>query len=291
MHWTTKTIPLAFFLIQLFSPNPLKGEVIGDPLPPFALLTVPKSGSHLAMKALHFLTGGVPVWHTSFPSLYPIPSDEGFLYTHLCISPQLEDDYEHLPQLRKIINIRDLRDVCVSIVHQIRKAPWPGMTGAEREYFKSLSFDEQLLFVINYQYTLKEIALRAPNSLQVSVARLAEQAVRLSQDPRNLICRYEKMVGPLGGGTEEMQIEELRNIATFLGLNLSRRELARIADQLYGNEVNPFGKGGIEGYRSTFNRGQIGAWQDVFQEEHKAAFKENFGYALILLGYETDHNW
>lgn len=286
----TTLIAASFVTSSLFS-GPHKTEENKKEMPSFALLTVPKSGSHLAMKALHFLTGGIPIWHTSFPSLYYIPPEEGFLYTHMCISPQLEDDYEHLPRLRKIVNIRDLRDVCVSIVHQINKAPWPGMTGLEREMFKKLSFDEQLLYVINYEYTLKGIALTAPNSLQVSVAHLAQQSVRLCRDPRNLICRYENLVGPEGGGTEEAQLTELQRISNFLGLNMSDFKLKEIADQLYGNEVNPFGKGGIEGFRSTFNKGKLGTWQDYFAEEHKQAFKAKLGYALIELGYETNDNW
>ncbi len=266
-------------------------SAIDNELPPFALLTVPKSGSHLMIKALHLLTGGVSIWHTRFPSFFYIPPRDGFLYTHLCLSPELEDDYQHLPQLRKIINIRDLRDVAVSIVAQIKKYPWPGMNAEQHKQFLELPFDEQLLFVINYDYDVHEVAATAPNSLQVSLRQVAEQTVRLSRDPRNLVCRYENLVGSMGGGSEEAQLTELERIASFLELEIPSTQLAEIAAQLYGNEFDPFGKGGFQNFHSTFKQGKIGLWRELFTEEHKRAFKKKIGNCLIALNYESDDNW
>jgi len=263
----------------------------GGELQPFALMTVPKSGSHLVMKALHFLTGSVPVWHTHFPSVFYIPPEEGFLYTHLCLSEILERNYEELPRMKKILNIRDLRDVCISMVYQIRKNYWPGMSLEERRNFLEMSFDEQLLFVILFDYDVQQVAEYAPNSLQTSVVRIAEQAVRFCRNPNYLVCKYENLVGPMGGGTEEAQVEELERIAAYLGREVPSDTLSELASRLYGNEVNPFGKGEFKNFTSTFSRGQIGNWKNIFKEEHKIAFKEKLGKALIDLGYEEDENW
>lgn len=166
---------LLSFQLSCFAASTAKSD---QQIAPFALLTIPKSGSHLTIKALHFMTGGVAVWHTRFPSVYCVPARDGFLYTHLCLSPELEEDYSYLPSLKKIINVRDLRDVSISMVRQIIKGSWPGMTAAQRTAFKNMSFDEQLLFVINYDYEVDEVAQVAPNSLQVSLLKVAEQAVR-----------------------------------------------------------------------------------------------------------------
>jgi hypothetical protein len=291
MHLFRKIVMGALFFGHLLMTTTLFAKSPETEVPPFVLMTVPKSGSHLAIKALHFLTKGICIWHTRFPSYYTIPSDEGFLYTHLCISPELEEDYAYLPKLRKIVNVRDLRDVCISIVYHMRKNPWPGMTAEERGAFKKLSFEKQLFYVFNYNYELKEIAKVAPNNLQVSVSKLAEQMVRLSQDPDNLVCRYENLVGPEGGGDRDAQFYELRKIADYLNVSVSREQLKAIGAQLYGNAVNPFGKGQFENFKSTFHKGQIGRWREVFTEEHKKVFKEKFGYALIALGYEYDNNW
>lgn len=258
---------------------------------PFVLLTIPKSGSHLMIKTLHFMTGGVPIWHTSFPSLHYIQPEEGFLYTHLCTSPQLEDDYNQLPRLRKIVNIRDLRDVAVSIVNHIKKAPWPGLTHREREAFLGLTFDRQLMFVINYDYDLKKIAKKAPNNLQVSLKQVASQAIQYCNNPHNLITRYENLVGPHGGGTEEDQRLEILKIANFIGFDISEDQLVALSLELYGNENDPFGKDKLHKFKSTFHKGQVGNWRYHFKEEHKELFKEKFGEDLIILGYENDLNW
>ena len=268
--------------------NPLKQL---PQISPFALITIPKSGSHMAIKALHFLTGVQAVWHTRFPSLFYVPSDEGFLYTHFCLSPELEDDYFYLPNLKKVIMIRDLRDVCISIVHQIRKAPWPGMNEKIRKAFLDLSFEEQLHFVIDYDYDVHEVADFAPNSIQTSVLRVAKQAEKYCQDHRNLVCRYENLVGPMGGGSEEAQILEITRIAEHLEIPMSEDEIYMVASNLYGNTVDPFGKEGFEHFGSTFRRGQIGRWKAVFNEDHKRAFKSKLGDALIALGYEDDCDW
>lgn len=285
-----KRFIFGFFILAQFSLMSDEKQPT-TPIPPFALITVPKSGSHLAIKALHLFTGGVSVWHTRFPSRFYIPSEEGFLYTHFCLSPGLEDDYAHLPQLKKIILIRDLRDVSISIVNQIRKAPWPGMTREQREAFLQLDFDEQLLFVINYDYDVEEVAPFAPNSLQVSLAKVAQQSQAFFENPEILTCRYENLVGPEGGGSEEAQIEELRKIALFLGLDFSDEQLRGISSQLYGNTYDPFGKPGFMNFGTTFRHGQIGGWKSLYKKEHKEAFKHKLGNSLIALGYAQDASW
>lgn len=262
-----------------------------ETIPPFVLITIPKSGSHLIIKALHLLTGGVAIWHTRFPSMFYIPGREGFLYTHFCLSPELEEDYADLPDLKKIIMIRDLRDVCISIVHQIKKGPWPGLSEKQRCAFSAMSFNEQLLFVINYDYDIHQVAEFAPNSIQVSIGKVANQAKRYARDPNHLVCKYESLVGPKGGGTIEAQIEEMQRIAEFLQISILKKTLYEIASTLYGDHVNPFGGRGFKHFESTFRHGQIGKWKALFTEEHKRVFKEKLGETLIALGYERDYEW
>lgn len=258
---------------------------------PFVLMTIPKSGSHLVIKALHALTGGVPVWHTSFPSIRYINPEDGFLYTHLCVSSALEKNYRALSRLKKIVNIRDLRDVCISMIRQIEKNAWPGMSRETREMFKELSFEDRLSFVMEFTYDVSEVACFAPNSLQVSLQKIAEQAVRYLADPDVLVCRYEDLVGVQGGGTEEKQKEVLNKIAEHLGIFVDQDGIDVLARSLYGDESDPFGTGKLQNFRSTFHQGRIGGWRERFTEKHKAIFKEKFGDYLIALGYESDNNW
>lgn len=265
------------------------GILCGKETSPFVLLTIPKSGSHLTIKALHHLTGGVPVWHTRFPSLSYISPKDGFLYTHLVIPKSLEEDYACLPNLKKIFNIRDLRDVAVSMVGHILQMPWPGMTEDEIESFREMSFDDQLLFVIEYDYEVKP---NDPIALQVSLRKIAEQSVEYYNRKDVLVCRYENLVGPQGGGASSTQIEELRKIADYLNIpNVSDENLYHIGLCLYGNQMDVFKKKGFEHYASTFRQGKIGSWKKNFKKDHKEAFKKVFGQALIDLGYEKDLNW
>lgn len=266
-------------------------SLFGESSPSFALITVPKAGSHLAIKALHLLTGGVPIWHTRFPSTFLIAPELGFLYTHLCLSLDLKEDYGRFFQLKKIVLIRDLRDVAISMVHQIKKGLWPGMSRGERETFLSLPFNEQLLYVINYNYELEEVASYAPYSLQVSLAKVAEQSLDFFRDPSVFVCRYEHLVGPEGGGSYEEQVVALRSMSAFLELPVADLEIEAVAGQLYGNDFDPFGKDGFKNFGSTFNKGKIGGWKKVFSEEHKIAFKKKLGEVLIALGYEPDNEW
>lgn len=254
---------------------------------PFALITIPKSGSHLAIKALYFLTGGVPFWHTRFPSYQYVPGNVGFLYTHFCLSPELENNYRELPNLKKIVLVRDLRDVAISIVYHIRKSLWPGLTSQERQSFLRMSFDEQLSFVIDFDYVKK-----TPNSLQVSLIQVARQAVQYSQNPNHLILRYEDLVGPSGGGDFDAQCTQMRRICEFLQLGLPEIALHEAATKMYGDAYNPFGgDNGFQNFRSTFRAGVVGRWKTVFTEEHKLAFKKKLGKMLIALGYEKNDSW
>ena len=89
---------------------------------------------------------------------------------------------------------------------------------------------------------------------------------------------FEKLVGAKGGGSAEMQLEEIINIAKFLDINLSPKNAQLIADSLFGGT-------------GTFHEGQIGSWKKYFKPEHKNAFKQLAGNLLIELGYEQDFNW
>ena len=283
---------ILLFVHLVVSPCFLMAEKkINGEIPCFALITIPKSGSHLIMKALYLLTDSVPVWHTRFPSLFYLKPKDGFLYTHFCLSPELESDYAALPAMKKIICIRDLRDVAVSIVSHIRKNLWPGLSLEMREEFLKLSFDEQLLFVINFDYDVQEVADYAPNSLQVSLAKIGQQSMRYTYDPANLTCRYEDLVGEQGGGSNEAQKREVERLALFLKISIDPCDIEDIAGKLYGNETEIYGKGSMMNFRSTFTKGQIGNWKNVFKEEHKDAFKKKLGKYLIALGYEDNNLW
>lgn len=277
-----KILLTLFFLccarIELFSYQP----------EPFALLTIPKSGSHLLIKTLFNMTQLTPYWHID-PPLVNEPFEEAhFPYTHFCLSPALWKYYSSTP-LKQFVGVRDLRDVCVSIVYQIRTGIWPEFMDNPRKLkkFKKLSFDEQLLFVIQQEY---EIAVPRPN-VQLGIREVANQAMEFIQNRNVLICRFEDLVGPEGGGNENAQKKLLQKIGSHIGLSFTPQEIDDFAARLYGNRENPFGHGNFSDYQSTFREGKIGSWKTAFNETHKKVFKERLGKALITLGYEIDDHW
>ncbi len=259
-------------------------------IPPshFALFTIPKSGSHLILKTLYFLTGFSPEWHMEAPNVIQLYEKQKFPYVHICLPEKLKTFYYASPTIRQIVGVRDLRDVCVSIIFQIRKGTWPGFTSnpSKIKAFKKLSFDAQLMYVINYEYDTSENIL-----LQLSIAKVANQSKEWLQKPGVFICRFEDLIGPQGGGNGDVQKETLRKLAAHIGIALTSTEVEEVAAHLYGNEENPFGDNEFKNYQSTFREGKIGSWKTAFKAQHKKAFKERLGDALIALGYETGNDW
>lgn len=263
-------------------------KVVATQIEPFALFTIPKSGSHLLIKTLYTMTGFTPNWHQTPPDLELLLEQRRFPYTHCCLPPILLDYYGQ-SSYKQIIGIRDLRDVCVSVIYQIEKGLWPEFTRnpKNQKKFQNLSFDEKLLFVINQEYEI----IPPFSNFQLGMRKVADQVCSLIQNPGALICRFEELVGSRGGGSDELQKKVVEQIATHIGLFLTPQEIEEIAGRLYGNDINPFGSGDFINYQSTFREGKIGSWRGYFKEVHKAAFKQRLGKQLILLGYEKDNNW
>lgn len=255
---------------------------------PFAVYTIPKSGSHLLIKTLYCMTNFTPQWHTTAPDMEKLFQESRFPYTHCCLAPPLFQ-YYNSSSIKQIIGIRDLRDVCVSIVYQIRKGVWPefARNSNKMKEFKNLPFDEQLIIVIQQEY--EESPTGIP--IQLGIRKVAEQASLLVQNPNLLICRYEDLVGPRGGGSEDAQKELLRKIGSHIGLFLTPEQIDELSLSLYGDNRNPFGQGDFTDYQSTFREGKIGSWKSAFKDIHKEVFKKRLGKSLIALGYEKDDNW
>jgi len=91
---------------------------------------------------------------------------------------------------------------------------------------------------------------------------------------------FEKLVGQRGGGDNEVQLQEIINIANHIGQKIDENEAMLIVSKLYGGTA-------------TFNEGKIGSWKKYFLPRHKVAFKNIPGANEILveLGYEKDFDW
>lgn len=94
-----------------------------------------------------------------------------------------------------------------------------------------------------------------------------------------LLCRFEDLAGPRGGGDENAQVETVRAIADFVSRPLSREQAGRVAARIHSEGA------------ATFRKGRSGDWRNYFGRDHVAEFKRIAGDHLVRLGYEKDLNW
>jgi hypothetical protein len=92
------------------------------------------------------------------------------------------------------------------------------------------------------------------------------------EQPLALPIRFEDLVGPKGGGTENAQTKAIRDLASHVGVRLSKQRLASIKEDLFGGTT-------------TFQRGQIKTWHEqetiFFEPEIARACQQSgayFGY-------------
>lgn len=263
---------------------------------PYVLITIPGSGSHLVIKALFHLNNSLHRWHFYQPNSLIFSFSKNTLYptylcTHFWVHPLTKSLHEAL-QLKKIVCIRDPRDVCIAALYKMREGCWPGFTEGHEEVkaaFQNLSFDEQLHFVINYEYEPAEIG----QIRQLSFSKVFSQAIEYINDPEVLVIRYENLVGEKGNGSHAAQLKELRRLSEFIHLTTTDERLEEISAILYGN----YGHNPAERRlklidpQVTFRKGKKGSWVEAFKEEHKEAFKKKFGDVVVQMGYEENNDW
>ena len=92
------------------------------------------------------------------------------------------------------------------------------------------------------------------------------------------MARFERLVGPKGGGRLFDQKSEVQNILQHLRIQYSQKTIEYICQNLFGGTT-------------TFRKGHIGSWKNHFTAEHKQLFKEIAGDLLIQLGYENSLDW
>ncbi len=98
--------------------------------------------------------------------------------------------------------------------------------------------------------------------------------------PHVYCTSFEKLVGSKGGGSDEVQFQEISNICDYLGLQKTPEQIKRLCDNLFGSKKS-----------LTFSKGLIGLWKTNFTAEQKEIFKCVANDLLIELGYEENGSW
>jgi len=240
----------------------------------FAILTIPKSGTHMINKYLHKLTGFKNVGPHSIedPDEWVSFLNKSWEQKRYFAQHRFFSDYlaakliDH--HFKIIFMIRDPRDQTLSVFNWLLEGKWPN-TLDPAMFTDELSYEEKVHEVITGE--------RFGFS---TIRRYVSPHFGWMTFPHSniLVVRFEDLVGPQGGGDANKQLDTILAIAEHIGLPMKMNKAKRVANKLFGGT-------------NTFRNGQIGQWENVFQEEHKEAFKQVFGQEIIEMGYEQDFEW
>ena len=241
--------------------------------------SIPKSGTHLLTRCLQLLPdvedSGLRIRGRMKPqSLVKRLDQVGggcFIPLHLVFTPKRERLLRHR-RFTMILITRDPRDIAVSHFHYVTRQTRRHRLHA---YYNALPDDPARLMT-----SIQGI----PEFLWKGRVRLRDINRRCRvfldwADHGACVVQFEKLVGPLGGGTLEAQHKEIQKIAIHLGIQLDTSTLEHIANNVFYRKS------------STFRKGAIGDWVNHMGVEHKAVFKEIAGQLLLDMGYEADGDW
>ncbi|MCB1106832.1 MAG: hypothetical protein KDK76_01905 [Chlamydiia bacterium] len=99
-----------------------------------------------------------------------------------------------------------------------------------------------------------------------------EVAAEHAHDKGTLICKFENLVGPSGGGNVRAQREEVKKLLSFLDISFDEEKLEGILGNLFGGT-------------KTFSCGQIGGWKKAFNFENRKLFKKRCSHLLTTFDY------
>ncbi|MBI5885683.1 MAG: sulfotransferase domain-containing protein [Deltaproteobacteria bacterium] len=231
--------------------------------------SIPKSGTNLlenALLNLPSLRGGLLRTLMTLPGI----SDEviaarirgikkgQFIVAHLTANPGLLS-LVHDEGIRSLLMVRDPRDIAVS---HFKYLTGMDLTHRFHGYFASLPNDDARLMA----------------SIDGVVGALRDYADWLD-DPGTLVVRFEDLIGPAGGGSQDRQLKAVGDIASHLGIVISEKEIQEISLRIFSTKT------------PTFRSGRIGGWKKTFKPEHVKAFKDIAGDLILRYGYENDVNW
>lgn len=232
--------------------------------PPFLGVSIPKSGTHLLVKLLNFLTGCKYVggWNGSLTEkqleevLLNLNPKERYPFCHANEPHYLKFAKSH-PKYIKMLQIRDLRDLLVSAAFYF---------SSKLEGLGLNSFDEKLTFVLTSNTVYSNWV---ENNAKIVMAWISL--------PNIYVIRFEDLVGEKGQGSEEKQREVITFISSLLNIHLTQDRLDWIVNHLFGELNDPVSW--------TFRKGQIGDWKKCFQPHHKLFFNQRWGAYQQALGY------
>jgi len=268
-----------------------KRNITTDAAPCISIvIALPKSGSNLLTKCLGLiLSRGSDdiIFRKNLPfpqSLYELSlndlcamiqeSQQIIWHTHLIYKPEYAVIFKET-QSPIFFGYRDPRDLLVSLARFMKQCPgiWHGAD--------KIPMDNLIMDLILHNNSTNN------NPPVKGVFNLYQAYLPWRDAPGCYSVRFENLVGAQGGGSQEKQIQEIKNIAHHVGVIITDDRAQDIAQNLFG------GTWTFDASRDVVKEkaGQIGSWKNYFTQEHKKAFKTVAGQLLIDLQYEQDFNW
>ena len=233
-----------------------------------AVVSIPKSGTHLAKKCINLLSGKSPVFFLT-TDLEKMDWSGQFLWAHIKPVPKNIHTFSKY-SIQGIWMVRDPRDQITSFAWNLKK----NFARVRRKSIEAIIMQ----LIINTGNFIPSVTGGQACLAYTNVLVWYDHYLPWQDYPFIYVAHFEKLVGSKGGGSLEDQIAEISGIALHVGLEKSDEEIMSVAQNLFGGT-------------STFNKGQIGSWKEFFSEEHKEAFKAIAGQLLIDLGYESGFDW
>ncbi len=253
-------------------PSGIQGRFIA---PRILLNSIPKAGTHLLENALEqfplLRNAGrrtVSCWESISPTTLHSVNTIGkgaFLNAHLTPQPELFDLIQNR-NIKVLFVIRDPRDIAVSHFKYVSNIDF---THPLHSPFAELPDDNARLLA----------SIKGIEGLKPPIGEMLKRFAPWMEHKSILVCRFEDLIGPSGGGTKSQQLTTLQSISNHLDIKISASQLEHIADRTFSSKS------------STFRQGKAGNWRNHFNDSHIAAFKSVAGNELIRYGYEHDIDW
>ena len=228
------------------------------------VITLPKSGSLCLIKYLKLLDRlGYP-GYSRVSTWHPEPLYYGLKNGHFS---RIE---------KKIILVRDLRDMFISAVHYVSAGnhfvtSYPVLG----DKWPALSLDQKVLELSNYREQPQHIGYRYKRMhFPQHYKRQIELAQKLYFQEGSLGVRYEDLSGCLG---KKVQFETMKRINDYLEIEVSEEHYAYLMENLWGNK---------EIKSPTFRVGGMNKWKKQLSQQTQKILWHLYGSYLTSFGYK-----
>tara|TARA_Y100001970_G_scaffold278738_1_gene384893 strand:+ start:5118 stop:5969 length:852 start_codon:yes stop_codon:yes gene_type:complete len=204
----------------------------------------------------------VKITSSTYKSLFKVLKKGNFIIGHVPYSK--EADLIHQGMLDCTLSIiRDPRDMILSMMRHVKERE---VHHAHKYLFKVLTNDRDRFFAIAEGYNNQYGNL-------IGVDAMINSILDWEKTTNSLCLRFEEVIGPKGGGSEEIQLKVLNNLFSFLEVDISKRKIKKIAEESFGKA-------------STFRKGGINGWKDSISLEDNNLFEQKYSSILERTSYK-----